>query len=151
MSELHIVHINIRGLRANVVELQCYVNETRPDIVLLNEKLLVGKPAPHITGYRVAAARDRSMNGIRGGGVAIYVSRSIICTDISPEVDDIMAIEVHTSSFLMAVISYYRPPHPIDLEEPTLETYFSKYERCIVAGDLNAKHQFYGCKATNAA
>jgi len=151
MAELHIVHINIRGLRANMVELQCYVNETRPDIVLLNETMLVGKPAPRITGYRVAAVRDRSLNGIRGGGVAIYVSRSIICTDISPEVDDITAIEVRTSSFHMAVVSYYRPPNPVDLEAPTLATYFSKYERCIVAGDLNAKHQFYGCKATNAA
>ena len=61
MAELHILHINIRGLRPNVVELQCYVNETRPDIVLLNETKLIGKPAPHITGYKVAAVRDRSL------------------------------------------------------------------------------------------
>ena len=151
MAELHIVHINIRGLRANAVELQCYVEQTRPDIVLLNETKLVGKPAPRIAGYKVAAVRDRSLNGIAGGGVAIYVSRSFFCTDISPDEDDMVAIEVRTSCLCMAIVSYYRPPGPVDLSEATLETYFSKYDRCILAGDLNAKHQFYGCKATNAA
>ena len=151
MAELHIVHINIRGLRANAVELQCYVNDTRPDIVLLNETKLIGKPAPRITGYQLAAVRDRSLNGITGGGVAIYVSRYLICTDISPDVDDMTAIEVRTSSICMAILCYYRPPRPVDLDARTLETYFSKYDRCILAGDLNAKHQYYGCKATNAA
>lgn len=112
MAELHIVHINIRGLRANAVELQCYVNDTRPDIVLLNETKLIGKPAPRITGYQLAAVRDRSLNGITGGGVAIYVSRYLICTDISPDVDDMTAIEVRTSSICMAILCYYRPPAP---------------------------------------
>ena len=64
--------------------------------------------------------------------------------------DDVVAIEVRAGASVFAIVSYYCPPDGRLLNSAMLERYVLKYERVIVAGDLNAKHQFYGSKRTDA-
>ena len=63
---------------------------------MLNETKLGKRPTPRLSGYRVAAIRNRSVDKVSGGGVAIYVTKELQCTDISPDIDDIAAIEIKT-------------------------------------------------------
>jgi exonuclease III len=150
MAVLHLLHININGLRANKTELESYLREVNADVLLINETKLKDKPTPRISGFRVAAVRNREAVKIGGGGVAIYVKKDMKFVNISPDIDDMVAIEIRFNGSPLAIISYYRPPYDsIDLNTPILESFLTKYEQCIIAGDLNAKHQYYGCTRTN--
>src|SRR6478609_2714150 len=97
-AELHVLHVNVNGLRARKTECELYLSETKPHIVLLNETKLCGKPVPRFAGYQTAAVRDRTSDKIHGGGVAILVSKSVTFSDISHDVDDIVDIEVSTEN-----------------------------------------------------
>src|SRR2546426_3053473 len=149
--QLHLLHININGLRAKKVELESYLAETKPDILLINETKLGSQPTPRLAGFQVASVRNRSADKVRGGGVAIYVKRELKFTDISPDVDDIAAIEIKTPNKSFAIISYYRPPYEENINAAVLIPFIQKYDHCIIAGDLNAKHEYFGCKKTNKA
>ena len=155
MAELHLVHININGLRGHKTELEVYLNETHPDVLLLNETKLRDQPAPCLTGYRVAAIRNRAAavgQGGAGGGVAIYTKKELKFADISPDVDDIVAIDLKTAKGSLAIVAYYRPPHDdIDFDKVTLLKVTHGFKHWIVAGDFNAKHEFFGCQSTNQA
>ena len=149
-AELHVLHVNVNGLRARKTECELYLFETKPHIVLLNETKLCGKPVPRFAGYQMAAVRDRTTDKIHGGGVAILVSKSVTFSDISPDVDYIVAIEVSTEKYKFAIVSYYCPPDNKDLNSGVLEQFLLQYERVIIAGDLNAKHQYFGSQCTDA-
>ena len=141
MAVLHLLHVNINALRTKKSELCCYLRETKAEVVMINETKLNDKPTPRISGFRAAAVRNRATDKVRGGGVAIYVKRSIKFIDISPDVDDIVAIELQTNNAKIAIISYYRPPDDsVELNVALLESYLAKYDHCIIGGDLNAKH-----------
>ena len=71
-------------------------------------------------------------------------------SDISPGVDDICAIELHTHGRPISIVSYYCPPDAgQDLASTELQRFVDTYDSLIVAGDLNATHSFYGSKRTN--
>ena len=150
MAELRIVLANVNGLRARKTELEQYLSECKPHIVLLNETKLCGKSFPRFAGYQVAAARDRTAEKTQGGGTAILVSKSVTFSDISPDMDDLVAIETVVGSSKYAVICYYCPPDGRDLNSGMLEQFVLQHERVIIAGDLNAKHQYFGSKSTDA-
>jgi exonuclease III len=155
MGELHLVHININGLRGHKTELEVYLRETNPDVLLLNETKLRDQPAPRLSGYRVAAVRNRTPamgQGGCGGGVAIYTKKELKFADISPDVDDIVAIDLKTAKGSFALVAYYRPPYDnIDFDVTTMLSVTHGFKHWIVAGDFNAKHEHFGCTSTNKA
>jgi len=62
-----------------MTELEIFLRETNPDVLLLNETKLRDQLAPRLSGYRVAAVRNRTSamgQGGCGGGVAIYTKKS---------------------------------------------------------------------------
>lgn len=148
-SELHVMHVNINSLRPKSVEVTQYITDHRPDVVCFNETKLNGKDPPKLPGYRVAAYCDRVGN--RGGGVAIYARNGLLCSDVSPEdKEDVAAIELRAGNQRYCVVSYYRPPYDnIDLDTPMLVDFATRYDRLLVAGDLNAKHFFFGSRYTD--
>lgn len=150
MDDLHVLHLNVNGLRGKSTEVGVYLAEMGPDVVCFNETKLTGQKPPFIAGYRPAAVRDRTIGRLQGGGVAIYVRNGLLYTDISPDMDDIVAIELTVGKIKYAVLAYYCPPYAdVPLETATLERFARRYGRLIIAGDLNAKHQFYGCSRTD--
>src|SRR6478735_12089146 len=98
MASLHLLHINIAGLRAKKTELECYLRQVDADVLLINETKLNDKPTPKIHGFRAAAVRNRAVDKVQGGGVAIYVKKDVRFTDISPDVDDMVAIEIRSNN-----------------------------------------------------
>src|SRR5688572_22725185 len=148
-AELHVLHANVNGLRVRKSELELYLSETKPQVVVLNETKLCGKHVPRFADYRTAALRDRSGEKPMGGGVAVLLSNNVTFSDISPDVDDIAAVEIRAGVYKIAVVSYYCPPDDSDLKTDVLEQLTAQYEAIIIAGDLNAKHQYYGSSRTN--
>jgi len=150
MAELRLVHVNVNSVRSKRSGLEQYLSETDPHIVLLNETKLCGKPLPRFAGYREVALRDRTVTKLCGGGVAILASKQCNTSDISPDVDDVVAILLRAGALEIAIVSYYCPPGNNKLNSGVLESYLQKYDHVIIAGDLNAKHQFYGSTRTDA-
>ena len=60
-----------------------------------------------------------------------------------------VAIEISAGNTKFAVVSYYCPPDNRDLNSGLLEQFLLQYERVIIAGDLNAKHQYFGSRSTD--
>lgn len=153
MGTLHLLHINVNGLRTRAAELSSYIEDCKDpvDIILINETKLNGHAAPRLSGYSVAALRDRESAKTQGGGVAIYVAKQFKFADISPGTDDVVAIELQAMNRSIAVVSYYRPPDADGINSPALEPFLAKHEQCTIVGDFNAKHQYFGCKKTDPA
>ena len=153
MTNLVIVHINVYGLRTRLTELNTLLAEADPpvDLLLLNETKLNGCAPPLIPGFTATAVRDRQDGRLAGGGVAIYSANNLQLRDISPEADDIVAVELEIrSGEKIAVISYYVPPQN-DINPALLDPLLAAYPAALILGDLNAKHQFFGCRRTNQA
>ena len=150
MAMLHLLHINKNGLKTKRSEMELYIWEVKPDVVLINETKLNGKNAPKFANYTTACLRDRQTNKTRGGGVAILIRSNITYSDISPDTDDMCAIELDIGGSKYAVIAYYCPPdNGCKLKYNTLNSIFSNYNNVIIGGDLNAKHKYFGCNTTN--
>jgi len=122
-ANLHILDANVNGIRARKTETEQYLTERKPHIVLFNETKLCGKPMPRFAGFKTAALRDRTNDKIHGGGVAILVSNIVAFSDISPDIDDIVAIEVSIGNSKYVIVSYYCPPDNRDLNSGLLVQY----------------------------
>ena len=153
MNSLTILHLNANGLRARLVELCTLLDDANPkvDLVLLNETKLNGSNPPHIPGFTTAALRDRQGDRRAGGGVAIYAASNLQLRDVSPDADDIAAVELRINEGeKMVVISYYAPPG-LDVNQALIDPLLASYPAALVLGDFNAKHQFFGCTRTDRA
>ena len=107
---------------------------------MLNETKLNQTKPPKIKDFTLIASRSRTLIKLQGGGVAIYVRSNLSGCDISPDHDDIAAIEIDIpSQGKLALISYYVPPNGDDLDTALLETLLMSHPRAIIAGDLNCK------------
>ena len=152
MNKLNIVHINVNGLRGRLTELNLLLDEIPVDLLLLNETKLRDTEPPRIRGFKAAAYRNRQAGRNAGGGVAIYAADNLRCKDISPDMDDIAAIEVALgANEKLAVVSYYVPPPSNGPDATTLDPILLAYPACLIVGDLNSKHQFFGCRSTDRA
>ena len=152
MTSLTIVHINVNGLRARLTELSTLLAEADPpvDLVLMNETKLNGSTPPHISGFTATAVRDRQAGRTGGGGVAVYAASTLQLRDISPDVDDIAAVELNINGERMAVVTYYVPPF-VDIDPALLDPLLTTYPAALLLGDLNARHQYFGCRRTDRA
>src|ERR1044072_3182388 len=127
---VHLLHVNINGLRAKKCELESYLEIAKPDILLLNETRLGKQPTPKLSGYSIAAVRNRGGDKPNGGGVAIYVTKGLKFTDISPDIDDMAAIEIKTLNKCLAIVAYYRPPYNEGINKKALEPFIDNYDHC---------------------
>ena len=153
MKSLTIVHLNANGLRTRGTKLCTLLDEATPpiDLLLINETKLNGCTPPRIPGFTTAAVRDRQGERKAGGGVAIYAASNLQLRDVSPDADDIAAVELELNGGeRLVVVSYYVPPQA-DINPALLNPLLATYPAALIIGDLNAKHQFFGCRKTNQA
>ena len=131
----------MNGLRARKTELIEHLKEHKPDFVTLNETEVLPKHKVSISGYE-SVRKDRSA---AGGGVAILIKKeiaySIVYTDdINAET---VAITFKQRDKEIALATVYNPPGKI-VELETLKHLTDKYEHCIITGDFNSKHAYFG-------
>ena len=143
-----ITHINVNGFRARKAELVLHLKKYKPDFVTLNETKLSEKTKGYIPGYEMVR-RDRTS---RGGGVAILIKKEIAfntlhTSDIKAET---VAITFKQRGQTIALATVYNPPGHIAKVE-TLKYLTDKYEHCLITGDFNSRHAFFGNEKSDTA
>ena len=148
-KRLKIISINMNGILTKLTELKELINKHKPDIILAQETLLKNRHSlklPNMTIYRT----DRE--GKRGGGTAIFIKRSIkhheTQLDLDNKLIETTAIRIHTNRGHIKIVSAYIPP-TADTTIKDLNELLGTNEPTIIMGDLNAKHQDWGCRVTN--
>ena len=96
--------------------------------------------------------RERKDRSAAGGGVAILIKKeiaySIVYTDdINAET---VAITFKQRDKEIALATVYNPPGKI-VELETLKHLTHKYEHCIITGDFNSKHAYFGNDKSDSA
>ena len=133
----------MNGLRARKTELIEHLKEHKPDFVTLNETKVLPKHKVSIPGYE-SVRKDRSA---AGGGVAILIKKEIAYSIVYT--DDINAETV--------AITFKQRDKEIALatgkivEIETLKHLTDKYEHCIITGDFNSKHAYFGNDKSDSA
>ena len=132
----NILHWNVNSLMKHQDELITYLNETKPDVICLNETKLRSRPAPNLPGYNIAARSDRTNN--LGGGTSIYTKEGIHTSDVTTEEEDCCATEIEIQKQKVTIISAYwgfiRQPSTQKIQQ------LIQGKEAILLGDFNAKH-----------
>ena len=148
INDLKIVHINVRGFRANSHSLLQYLESQHfPDIVSVNETKLNPAIAINIQNYYCASRRD-SVHGHHGS--LILVKRGL--TDVHelialPDLfnEEVIGIRIKGKNGLpsLNVCTYYNPPG--SHVNPDIFQHCSKLKGAtIFTGDLNCKNTSWG-------
>ena len=150
-----LIHVNIRGFRANRQNLLNYLAEENfPDVITINEtKLGVSTDVLMLPNYEIAARREPTMNGGRHGSM-ILVKNTIKETceiNVIREqfIEEVVGVKVKTSNnYTFNIITYYNPP-----EKHVNERIFAACKRLrgktILTGDLNSKNINWGSTFTD--
>ena len=147
-SKFSIVHINLRGFRANWQSLLQYLESIHlPDVVTINESKLNHSIDVHLPHYFCASRRDSS-HGHHGS--LIFVKNGICDVhDIShlkeKYVEEVIGIRINGKSIrpTVNVCTYYNPPG--NYINPNILHYCSKLKgSTFILGDLNCKNAAWG-------
>ena len=143
---LTLMHVNIRGLKTHLAELDGRLRgmPERPLLVALTETWLDASTAGVcLTGYSVVSRRDRA-DGRQGGGVALLAASAfadnVVFTAHSDGHERSWHI-VHTSCGPLSFCVWYRPPSDELTSIWTFETELTTHSETtigsIVVGDFN--------------
>lgn len=143
---ISISHLNIRSLSKHFDELIVADYITKHDILCLSETWL--NASHHNSTFALPNHRfirkDRSNNKTRGGGLAIYLSKSIqydILTVPDSEVVESLAIKIHLDGGSVDLVLVYCPPGEVRLVAPYIEALFNTTRvgtrSTVILGDFN--------------
>ena len=85
ITNLTIMHHNIRGLKNHETDPTASLQNTKPDMITFNETFLHTRDKMFFTGYQPMTRADRQNK--RGGGVAILVGSTLMLSTQSPPVE----------------------------------------------------------------
>ena len=144
---LKVCHINVTSIKKHQDEL--YARFYDYDILSINETNL--KPQQHLglSGFNIFR-NDRIDQ--TGGGVLLAIRERIKCHEIlnkTVEKNEVIAVQIETSSGLLLVASLYIPPKA-KIKRELFEELYQINNDCIILGDLNAALQSKGSRKTNA-
>lgn len=130
-------------------ELIDFVLENDVDILFIGETHLNASQTFNIPNYR-AYRCDRTRS--RGGGVLLLIKDCIpsclVNSDNSQQYEYVAVRTKFQKYGEITIIAMYNPPRNT-LRKRDIRQLFPLRQKTILAGDLNAKHQAWGCNATN--
>ena len=144
VSDLRIMHINIRGLISKQTELDTVIcNGYGPakliDIVLLNETWLQKETIKKVSipGYTL---HSKERIGRKGGGIGILVSNSLKCRPrpdlyIESEKLEHLVVEIKTQTTSLLFAPAYRPPN---VDAKLFINDYSKLINCLSKDNLKS-------------
>ena len=157
VQHLRVIHVNIRGLRANLQNLQHFlVQEDFPDVVTINEtKLGVSTDinSSSFPNYFIAARREPTLNGGRHGSM-ILVSDSITevneIENLRQFENEVIGVRLKTKNdIIFNIITYYNAPGNY-VNERIFDDCSRLRGKTIIAGDLNCKNVSWGSTRTDS-
>lgn len=148
-QNLKIVSWNANSIKDKKMELQDFIHNHRPDIVLLQETFLKSNDKFGMPNY-ITYRTDRD-NG-RGGGVAILTHKNLQHKRIenyNAGAIENVAIEIKVRENIWKIASVYIPPSKT-IRNEDIETIMSDNTSKIIGGDLNAKSSTWRARITNS-
>lgn len=141
---------NANGLKNHTNELLLTLQEKRIDIVLISETHFTSNSYVNLPGYD--SYRANHPDNTAHAGAAIYIKSSLKYIPLPNFIsDDIQscAISLILNNIPITFAAVYCPPkHKISPARFT-EIFSTFNNNYIIGGDLNAKHQQWGCRASN--
>lgn len=145
MNNLTVVHWNANGITNKVNELHAFIQNTKTNIILLNETHLLQSSKFKIPNYHTYRNDLTPKRGsIAHDGTAVLVHRSIVHKHI--ELNTSILIKINNIEILVSAV--YEPPNAV-LSPNDLDILTTSTEWSITAGDLNAKHPLWNSHSTN--
>ena len=146
-QQLQIIHVNIRGLRSNLQNLNEYLLKLQlPDLVTLNEtKLNINQPIS-IDNYDCIARKER--RGCQHGSLILKrkdISDVTVISEMDRFHEEVIGIRLNGNSTrsTINVITYYNPPNSF-INPDILKTCRRLRGKTIITGDLNCKNVSWG-------
>ena len=144
----HILQWNCRSVKANLEELNLFINEEKPVAVCLQETFL--KDSDRFTlKYHSCYFEHCSDKDKASGGVAVIVNNTVPHRTLKLD-STLQAVAVTISlNMTITLCSVYLPPSlPIDIKE--LDHLLDQLPKpFILMGDFNSHHTLWGCIDTN--
>lgn len=155
-NSFKILHWNCNGIRKKKVELFDYLVREKISIACLNETKLSDKIRFSHDQFNIIRL-DKVTQGVPKGGVAIVIHKAIthsLLPSFGTELVEAVGIRVtlHNGQLLNIISAY--------LTGTASEHNYDAYRRdlrklnipnSILLGDLNSKHQYWGCQRSNRA
>ncbi len=145
---LSLWHSNVRGL--NVEKMQALATEVQSkfDIIAITETLLstASQTTLNLQGYQPILRRDRAQGHEPGGGIALYLSDSLVATRKNlfelPDLET-LCVEITIKHHKVLLCVCYRPPNArVKFWDDFQDTYDlirnAGYQNIVITGDLNA-------------
>ena len=150
MDSFTVVHVNIRGLRANKENLIHYLEEHQfPDIVSVNETKMDMSQTIDIPNYVCVAQR-----GNKPHGSMILVRKDIQNVSVIEELENIneevIGIKLNSISNrpTINIVTYYNPPGKFT-DPQALDICNHLRGRTVLVGDFNSKNTCWGSTKTD--
>ena len=144
----HILQWNCRSVKANLEELNLFINEEKPVAVCLHETFL--KDSDRFTlKYHSCYFKHCSDKDKASGSVAVIVNNTVPHRPLKLD-STLQAVAVTISlNMTITLCSVYLPPSlPIDIKE--LDHLLDQLPKpFILMGDFNSHHTLWGCIDTN--
>ena len=134
---------NCNGLRTRVGSLKDFLRRQNIDIMLLNDTRLAVTDKLIVRGYKVY----RTDRLDKAGGVAILVRCNIphVTTDLPRTNMETIGIRLQNNVRIIAI--YNRPRNRLSPNE--LASLLTTGSKCLLVGDLNARHPDWNCADAN--
>ena len=151
-----VLHLNIRGARANKENLVKYLNDCNfPEIITINETKLGTKTRFDIPGYNCASRLETTDQGGSHGSMILVRSdiKDILEIEETRELfprDELIGIQIKGNHECpeLKVFTHYLPPKTYP--RPQILQYIGKQSgNCILTGDLNCKNIAWGSTKTD--
>ena len=151
MDHFQVVHINVRGIRANKHNLLNYIEEKNfPHILTINETKMDLEQSISIPHYDCVVQR-----GNRPYGSMIFKRKDVLnvnaldCFDRFDE--EVIGIRLNgdNSRPVINIVTYYNPPGTM-VNRNILDTCQRQRGRTVITGDFNCKNICWGSTKTDA-
>lgn len=150
LQNITILNWNANGIASQKSVFTAFLARYNVDIACLTETHLTEGEPLKISGYRVYR-KDRS-TGAAWGGVSIIIKNQLkhieADNDYEGNVENIALYLQINKTMKLKIISAYKQPNK-KLEEADIRSLFNENVPTLLAGDLNSKSTFWGCRNTN--
>lgn len=154
ISKLKIMFWNSQSLRSKIPELSKFVNSNKIDVILISETWLNESVKIHLPNF-ICYRKDRDSNSRNPhGGVCILIRKgikhSLVNSIRTLSIENVFIKIPFRNSFLLLGSIYSPPSVSIDNFKSDFIKLFTTSFPTIIAGDINAKHQYWNNSKTDS-
>jgi hypothetical protein len=150
IRNLKILNWNANGLAKQKAIFSAFLVRHNIDIACVSETHLVANQNFKVSGFNIY--REDRIAPVASGGVAIFIKRSLKHNSLFlPQLVSVEATAVKvflTDGTSVNIICAYKPPNR-RLHINDISNLSSGQVPTLIIGDLNCKHQNWGCRVTN--